>query len=99
MQGYEKFTTRVDVAESVGVQFDIFRPMWEYCCEAKKVGEYDTLSAANEAIIRAESRERLLAYIFIRNSKSTATHKQVHNNLIEAFITKRDEYPTMVVMY
>ena len=31
-QCYKMFITRVDVAESVGVQFDIFRCMWEYCC-------------------------------------------------------------------
>jgi len=92
-QGYEKFNTHVDVAESVGVHFDIFRPMWEYCCEVKKLGGYDSLTAAEQDTIRADSKERLLAYVFIKNSKNTPTHEQVRNNLVEAFIAKRDEYP------
>ena len=32
---YEKFNTRVDVAESVGVQFNNFTYLWEYCCAAR----------------------------------------------------------------
>jgi hypothetical protein len=35
LQWYEKLNTRVDVAESVGVKFDIFRCMWEYCIKKK----------------------------------------------------------------
>ncbi len=41
----------------------------------------------------AELKERLLAYLLILNSSNTATHKLVKNNLLEAFIAKRDEYP------
>jgi len=91
---YERLNTRVDVAESVGVKFDIFRCMWEYCIEKKGWADYDTLSAADQATIRTESKERLLAYLLIRNSSSTTTHDIVRNNLVDAFIAKRDEYPT-----
>ena len=50
-QWYEKFNTRVDVAESVGIKFDIFACMWEYCIEKKGWGEYDTLSAAEQQTV------------------------------------------------
>ena len=92
-QWYEKLNTRVDVAESVGVQFDSFSSLWDYCCEAKSLKEYDTLTSDEQATIRAESKERLLAYLLIVNSSSTSTHESVKNNLLDAFIAKRDEYP------
>ena len=43
-QWYEKFNTRVDVAESVGVEFDVYRSMWDYCIESKGWSDYDTLT-------------------------------------------------------
>ena len=92
-QWYEKLNTRVDVAESVGVQFDSFSSLWEYCCEVKSWKEYDTLTSDEQATIRAESKEQLLAYLLIVNSSSTSTHESVKNNLLDAFIAKRDEYP------
>jgi len=92
-QWYEKLNTRVDVAESVGVQFNNFPSMWEYCCEAKGWREYDTLTPDEQETIRSDSKERLLAYLLIVNSSSTSTHESIKNNLLEAFIARRDEYP------
>ena len=92
-QWYEKLNTRVDVAESVGVQFDNFSCLWEYCCEAREWKEYDTLTPDEQSTIRNDSKERLLAYLLIINSSNTATHESVKSNLLEAFIAKRDEYP------
>jgi hypothetical protein len=92
-QWYEKLNTRVDVAESVGIRFDNFPSLWSYCCEANKWNEYETLTADEQATIRTESKERLLAYLLIVNSSNTSTHESVKNNLLEAFIAKRDEYP------
>ena len=92
-QWYEKLNTRVDVAESVGVQFNNFPSMWDYCCEAKGWQEFDTLTLDEQDTIRSESKERLLAYLLIVNSSNTPTHESVKNNLLEAFIARRDEYP------
>ena len=92
-QWYEKLNTRVDVAESVGIRFDNFPSLWSYCCEANKWNEYETLTADEQATIRTESKERLLAYLLVVNSSNTSTHESVKNNLLEAFIAKRDEYP------
>jgi hypothetical protein len=88
-QWYKKLNTRVDVAESVGVQFDNFASLWEYCCTAKDWGEYQTLAAGEQETICNKSKERLII-----NSSNTPTHEPLNNNLMEAFIAKRDEYPT-----
>jgi hypothetical protein len=88
-QWYEKLNTWVEVAESVGVQFNNFPSLWNYCCEAKSWNEYDSLTTAKQSSIRAESKERLLAYILITNSSNTTVHDSVRNNLLEAFIAKR----------
>ena len=44
-------------------------------------------------MIKSESKERLLAYLLIVNSSNTSTHESLKNNLLEAFIARRDEYP------
>jgi hypothetical protein len=90
---YEKLNTRVDVAESVGVEFDKFLSLWTYCCTLRGWNEYDTLTPDEQATIRSDSKERLLAYLLVANSSNTPTHKTVKTNLLEAFIAKRDEYP------
>ena len=92
-QWYEKLNTRVDVAESVGVEFGNFTSLWSYCCEARQWGEYQNLTDDEQATIRNDSKERLLAYLLIANSSATSTHEAVKNNLLDAYIAKRDEYP------
>jgi len=90
---YEKLNTRVDVAESVGVEFDKFSSLWAYCCDSRGWKEYETLTPDEQATIRSDTKERLLAYLLIANSSNTPTHETVKSNLLEAFIAKRDEYP------
>jgi hypothetical protein len=95
VQWYEKFNTQVDVAESVGVKFDVIKSMWDYCIESRGWNQYNTLTTDKQKQIWAESKERLFAYLLIKNCSSSSTHNRVRNNLQEAFIAKRDEYPTM----
>ncbi len=89
-QWYEKLNTRVDVAESVGVEFGNFTSLWSYCCEARQWGDYQNLTDDEQATIRNDSKERLLAYLIIANSSGTSTHESVKNNLLDAFIANRD---------
>ena len=49
----EKLDTRVDVAESVGVEFDQFTMLWDYVCKSEKLGDYNTLSADEQKEVRA----------------------------------------------
>jgi hypothetical protein len=93
-QWYEKLNTRVDVAESVGVELTNFTSLWSYCCDARGWGDYATLTADEQLTIRNDSKERLLSYLLIANSSNTSIHESVKNNLLEAYIAKRDEYPS-----
>ncbi|MGL6130279.1 MAG: hypothetical protein ACRCZ9_01525, partial [Fusobacteriaceae bacterium] len=90
---YEKFNTRVDVAESVGVKFDSFEYLWQYCIERKGLDNYNKLNPDQQSIIRLESKERLLGYLLIKNSSPTTLHDTIRNNLLDSFIARRDEYP------
>jgi hypothetical protein len=89
---YEKFNTRVDVAESVGVQFDNFTCLWEYCCTARGWNEYDTLTPSEQATIKSDSKERLLAYLLVINSSNTPTHESVKTNLLAIGHLSRHKY-------
>ncbi len=72
-QWYKKFNTRVDAAELVGVKFDVFKSMWEYCIEARGWNKHKTLTTNKQKQIQAESKERLFAYLVIKNSSSSST--------------------------
>lgn len=56
-QWYEKFNTQVDVAKSIGVMFDQFNSLWEYCCMAKGWGTHISLSANEQDEIRLNPRK------------------------------------------
>jgi hypothetical protein len=74
------------------VQYNDFSSLWDYCCKAKGWGEFNTLTPNEQDKIRSESNKRLLAYLLLVNSSNTSTHESVKNNLLEAFIARRDEY-------
>ena len=92
-QWYEQFCTRVDVAESMRVTFVLFRCLWDYCIQQRNWNKCNTLQSDKQAEIWAESKERLFAYLMIKNNSSTTNHDTIWSNLLEAFIAKRDEYP------
>lgn len=81
------------MAKSVGVEFDVFRSVWDYCVESRGWSDYNTLTTNKQKQICSELKERLFAYLLIKNSSSSSNHDAVHNNLLKAFIVKRDEYP------
>ncbi len=81
------------MSESVGVEFTNFMSLWDYCCVSRGWGDYKTLTAAEQTTIRNDSKERLLAYLLIANSSNMTSHESIKNNLVEAFIAKRDKYP------
>jgi hypothetical protein len=59
-QWYEQLCTRLHVAESMGVAFDSFKCLWDYCNEQRNWNNYDTLTADEQAEIRSELKEPLL---------------------------------------
>ncbi len=92
-QWYKQFCTRVDVAEWMGVAFDSFKCLWDYCIQQRNWNDYDTPTADEQAEIQSESKEHLFAYLMIKNSSSTTNHDTIQSNFLEAYIAKRDEYP------
>ena len=87
-QWYERFCTRVDVAESMGVAFDSFKCLWDYFIQQRNWNDYNTLTADEQAEIRSESKERLFAYLMIKNSSVTTNQDTIQSNLLEAYIAK-----------
>ncbi len=79
----------------MGVTFDSFKCLWDYCIQQRNWNDYNTLTVDQQAEIWSESKERLFTYLMIKNSSSTINHDTIQSNLLlfEAFIAKRDEYP------
>ena len=50
-QWYKQFCMRVDVTESMGVTFDSFRCLWDFCIQQRNWNKYNTLSANEQAEI------------------------------------------------
>jgi hypothetical protein len=50
-QWYERFFTTVDVAELMGVTFDSFKCLWDYCIQQRNWNDYNTLTADEQAEI------------------------------------------------
>ena len=50
-QWYKQLCTRVDVAESMGVAFDSFKCLWDYCIQQRNWNNYDTLTAYEQSEI------------------------------------------------
>ena len=76
-QWYKKLNTRVDIAESVRVEFNNFKCLWEYCSEAGGWEDYAMLTTAEQEMVRSDSKERLLSYLLIVNSSNTPMHEAV----------------------
>ncbi len=61
---YERFNTKVEVAESVGVSFD-FKTIWEYCAIEAHKATYTSLRSDKQEAVRVSARERFLLYALI----------------------------------
>ena len=64
---YERFNTKVEVAESVGVSFD-FETIWEYCAMEAHKPSYALLTSDEQEAVRVSARERFLSYALIKTS-------------------------------
>ena len=69
VQWYERFNTRVDVAKSVGVTFEGYETLWDYCAGIMKTGAtFSTLTSNEKTECKRMAEDRYLAYIFVQNS-------------------------------
>ncbi len=66
---YDRFNTKVDVAESVGVSFN-FEKIWEYCALEVHKAAYTSLQPDKQEAVRVSARERFSLYALIKMSNS-----------------------------
>jgi hypothetical protein len=87
---HEKFHTKMRTALKMEVNFD-HEIIWKY--EAKKVygAEFDSLDPTSQAECKNTARERLFAYIMLRQSKKT--NSKLKTDLHDDFGKGQDNYP------
>jgi len=74
---YDWFNTKVEVAESVGVNFN-FKKIWEYCAQQFYKAAYTTLQPDKQEAVRVSARERFLLCALIKTSNSK--HDKIKDN-------------------
>ena len=88
---YDRFNTKVEVAESVGVSFD-FEKIWEYCAQEAHKATYSLLQPdEQEAAVRASAKERFLSFALIKTSNSK--HDKIKDDLSDDYTKGSDNYP------
>ena len=87
---YDRFNTKVEVAESVGVSFH-FEKIWEYCAQEAHKATYILLNPDEQAAVRASAKERFLSFALIKTSNSK--HDKIKDDLLDDYTKGRDNYP------
>ena len=89
-QWYEQFNTRVDVANSVGVDFG-HQVLWEYSANEQYSMDFNSLSVQEQIEVKKAAEERHLAYLMIQNASSK--HDNLRRDLQNDFTKGNDQYP------
>jgi hypothetical protein len=87
---YDRFNTKVEVAESVGVSFN-FEKIWEYHAMEAHKAAYTLLRTDKQEAVRVSVRERFLSYALIKTSSSK--HDKIKDNLLDDYTKGSDNYP------
>ncbi len=87
---YERFNTKVKVAESVGASFD-FKKIWEYCALEVHKADYASLRPDEQYAVRVSDRERFLLYALIKTSNSR--HDKIKDDLSDDYTKGSNYYP------
>ncbi len=67
-QWYERFNTKIDVGESIGVTRQ-HKVLLEYCANEHTANTaFADLAAADQVIVRTDAEERYISYVFLRQS-------------------------------
>ena len=87
---HDRFNTKVEVAESEGVNFD-FKKIWEYFGQEVHKAAYTTLQPDKHEAVRVNARERFLSYALIKTSNSK--HDNIKDDLLDDYTKGSDNYP------
>ena len=66
---YERFNTKVEVAESVGCVFENDRTL-DYCAELEHKKPYEALTTGEKAGVDIQARDRFMAYGLLKTSSN-----------------------------
>jgi len=89
-QWYERFNTKVDVANAIGVTRQ-HKVLLEWVSQETHNQAFDTLTPQQKETVRADAEERYLAYAFLRQSGKQHTTLRV--DLQNDFTTGDNRYP------
>ena len=87
---HERFTTKIEVAESVGCEFE-FPKIWEYCAQNAYAKSYSLLTPDEQDKARAAAKECFLAYALMKTSSNT--HEKIKADLSDDFTKGTNNYP------
>jgi hypothetical protein len=88
---YERFNTKVEVAESVGCVFGQDKIL-DYCAEMEFKSPYNGLSTAEQAEVEIQAREQFMVYGLLKTSSNS--HDKVKSDLSDDFTKGSNNYPT-----
>ena len=89
-QWYEKFNTRVDVGEAIGVTRH-HKVLLEFVAQELHTTDFTALGTVEQAAVRIDAEERYRAYVFLR--QSGAQHSNLKMVLQNDFTTGDNHYP------
>jgi Reverse transcriptase (RNA-dependent DNA polymerase) len=89
-QWYERFNTKVDVGEAIGVTRQ-HKVLLEYVAQELHQQTFASLTSAEQQIVRTDAEERYIAYAFLR--QSGAQHSNLKMDLQNDYTTGDNRYP------
>ena len=89
-QWYERFNTRVDIGEAIGVTRQ-HKVLLEYVAMESHAKAFATLTVAEQEAVRKDTEERYLAYAFLKQSGTQ--HIKLKSGLRDDFTTGNNNYP------
>ena len=87
---YERFSTKVEVAESVGCVFANDKTL-EYCAQLEYKQTYAASSPSEQAAVKILARERFMAFGLLKTAG--ASHDKIKSDLSDDFTKGSDNYP------
>jgi hypothetical protein len=86
---YERFSTKVEVAESVGCVFANDKTL-EYCTQLEYKQTYAASSPSEQAVVKILAREQFMKFGLLKTAG--ASHNKINSNLSDDFTKGSDNY-------